>query len=337
MQHFTTSLKSEIFAREMQVEELVRNTSFWTCIVANHVPVAVSDIPEGTVLFTIPRSAIINIATSRLAKLAPSIFTEAQRLGEDYDSESDGEPGAQPPDQWLCLILVLMYECLNLSTSPWAPYLGVLPSDFETPMFWTQDQLSELQASAVVDKIGKEQADDMFRSKILPIVHKYDTLFYPDDRRLSEDALISLAHRIGSTIMAYAFDLETEEEASTPEGEDDWVEDKEGQIMMGMVPMADILNSDAEFNAHVNHGEQSLAVTSLRAIEAGEEVLNYYGPHPNSDLLRRYGYVSPKHGRYDVAELSWELILSVTKDALNVGDSTWGAAVGSRPASVTQT
>ena len=44
--------------------------------------------------------------------------------------------------------------------------------------------------------------------------------------------------------MAYAFDIEAEDES---EEEDGWVEDKESRTL-GMVPMADILNADAEFN-----------------------------------------------------------------------------------------
>ncbi|KAJ2891614.1 set domain protein [Zalerion maritima] len=290
--------------------------------------IAVSDIPEDTTLFTIPRTAIINTVTSQLSSLAPSVFAESQQLGEEDGSESDGEPGAQVPDQWLSLILVMIYEYLNSTASPWKPYLDVLPDSFETPMFWSSDELSQLQASSIVDKIGKEQADEMFRSKIVPVVTKYESVFYPDGNpKLTDDSLIALAHRMGSTIMAYAFDLENEEDMAVSDEDDGWVEDKEAQVMMGMVPMADILNADAEFNAHVNHGENDLTVTSLRPIKAGEEVLNYYGPHPNSDLLRRYGYVTPKHSRYDVVELPWESTLSAVKETLAIDDNTWGKAI----------
>ena len=62
--------------------------------------------------------------------------------------------------------------------------------------------------------------------------------------------------------------------------------------------------------AHVNHGE-SLEVTALRStIPAETEILNYYGPLPSSELVRRYGYVTPEHHRYDVAEIPWSLIRS---------------------------
>lgn len=64
--------------------------------------------------------------------------------------------------------------------------------------------------------------------------------------------------------------------------------------------------------AHVNHGDDSLSVVTVRPIRAGDEVLNYYGPHPNSELLRRYGYVTPLHARHDVVELPW----SDVEDAL---------------------
>lgn len=67
-----------------------------------------------------------------------------------------------------------------------------------------------------------------------------------------------------------------------------------------------------------------MTVTSLRKIKAGEEILNYYGPHPNSELLRRYGYVTPRHSRYDVVEVPWEVVetaltneLGISEDKLN--------------------
>jgi SET domain-containing protein 6 len=70
---------------------------------------------------------------------------------------------------------------------------------------------------------------------------------------MSDEALLALAHRMGSTIMSYAFDLDNENEQSEDE-EDGWVEDREGTTPLGMVPMADILNANAEFNVcHLLH------------------------------------------------------------------------------------
>jgi SET domain-containing protein 6 len=48
----------------------------------------------------------------------------------------------------------------------------------------------------------------------------------------------------------------------------------------------------------------------IKPIAAGEEIFNDYGQLPRSDLLRRYGYVTPNYGPYDVAEISTQNLLS---------------------------
>jgi len=69
-------------------------------------------------------------------------------------------------------------------------------------------------------------------------------------------------------------------------------------------------------------------MTSLRPIETGNEVLNYYGPLPNSDLLRRYGYTSVKHRAHDVVEINWSTILDAIKIELDLRDLELSEAVG---------
>ncbi|KAI1123801.1 SET domain-containing protein [Nemania abortiva] len=290
--------------------------------------IAKTNIPEDTVLFTIPRAAIINTQTSDLAKRIPDVF--ASTALDDTDGEADDDVGetSGPPDNWVSLILVMIYEYLQGENSRWKPYFDVLPTEFNTLMWWSDKELDGLQTSAIVSKIGKDDADSMFRARVLPVVEKNPNVFYPAGaRRLSEDELILLAHRIGSTIMAYAFDLENDDEDADQENEDEWVEDRDGKILMGMVPMADILNADAVFNAHVNHEEDSLTVTAIRPITAGEEILNYYGPLGNGELLRRYGYTSIHHARYDVVELSWDLVMSALKQILAIDDAILGKAI----------
>ncbi|KAI1422526.1 SET domain-containing protein [Xylaria sp. FL1777] len=288
--------------------------------------IAKTDIAEDTVLFTIPRDAIINTQTSDLAKRLPSAF--APTIIDDTDNEADDDGGESgPPDNWISLILVMIYEYLQGERSRWHRYFDVLPTEFDTLMWWSDRELDWLQTSSIVTKIGKDDADSMFRARVLPIVENNADIFYPEGSpKLSEDELILLAHRIGSTIMAYAFDLENDDDADQEE-EDEWVEDREGKILMGMVPMADILNADAEFNAHVNHEEDSLTVTAIRPIAAGQEILNYYGPLGNGELLRRYGYTSMHHARYDVVEVPWNLVVSALKQTLAIDNTIWGEAI----------
>ncbi|CAI0648648.1 unnamed protein product [Colletotrichum noveboracense] len=277
--------------------------------------IATKDIPAETTLFTIPRKSIINVETSELPKKIPQVFTGND--GDDEDMENE------PLDSWGSLILVMIYEFLQGAASPWKPYFEVLPEKFDTLMFWESSDLEHLKGSVVLSKIGKEEADEMFRSRILSVIAANPAIFYHEGSSpLGEAELLQLAHRMGSIIMAYAFDLDNEEEPEQEE-DDEWIEDRDGKTMLGMVPMADILNADAEFNAHVNHGDDELTVTALRPIPAGEEIFNYYGPHPNSELLRRYGYVTPKHSRYDVVEIPWDLVQASVSEHLKIGDDVW--------------
>ncbi|KAI0445099.1 SET domain-containing protein [Xylaria telfairii] len=318
--HWFNALPGASFHPDIEIRDLRQNHRGRGIIAKN-------DIPEDTVLFTIPRTAIISTQTSDLAKRIPDVFTTT--VLDDADGEADDDDGATtgPPDNWVSLILVMIYEYLQGDKSRWRRYFDVLPTEFDTLMWWSDKELDWLQASSIVAKIGKDDADSMFRARILPIIEKNSTVFYPEGSpKLSEDELILLAHRIGSIIMAYAFDLENDDEEADQEGEDGWVEDREGKVLMGMVPMADILNADAEFNAHVNHEEDSLTVTAIRPIAAGQEILNYYGPLGNGELLRRYGYTSVHHARHDVVELPWDLVMAALKRTLAIGDEIWGKA-----------
>lgn len=283
--------------------------------------IATSDIPPETDLFTIPRNAIISIETSDLAKKLPDLFRYPNvNYNEDGDDDDDqDEKDAQDlPTSWLHLILILLHETLRSPPSSWQPYLSILPSqpsDFTTPIFWNEADLAHLQSSSLVSKIGRAKADSIFRTRILTTVQANAPTFYgisDSSQYLSDEDLATKCHVIASLIMSYAFDLQPDEDddSSNENNEDGWTEDRNSSSAstMGMIPVADLLNADAEFNAHLSHGSDHLTMTSLRTIHAGEEVLNYYGPLPNSELLRRYGYTSAKHARYDIVDISWDLV-----------------------------
>jgi SET domain-containing protein 6 len=142
----------------------------------------------------------------------------------------------------------MIYEYLQGEKSQWKPYLDILPTNFDTPMFWSEAELKELEGTVLTHKIGKQSSDEKLLSRVVPVVMQNSSIFYPEgSSQLSETEVLSLAHRMGSTVMAYAFDLENEED-DVEEEEDGWVVDKDAQRMLGMVPMADILNANADFN-----------------------------------------------------------------------------------------
>lgn len=213
----------------------------------------------------------------------------------------------------------MLYEYLNGDASNWAPYFSVLPTEFNTLMYWSDDELAELQASAVVHKIGKESAEEMFREQLLPVIKEFAEIFFSGDERAAQRAEemrdehnIKLMHQMGSLIMAYAFDVEPAVTKKEVDEEGFAEEDEDEALPKGMVPLADMLNADADRNnARLFYEAQYLDMKALKPIRAGEEIFNDYGSLPRSDLLRRYGYITDNYAQYDVVEIPMDVVTSL--------------------------
>jgi SET domain-containing protein 6 len=210
----------------------------------------------------------------------------------------------------------MLYEYHNGPASNWAPYFAVLPTEFNTLMFWSEDELAELQASAVVNKIGKEGADEVFTEQLLPVIEEFAEIVFSGDERAKDRAKemrspenLELMHKMGSLIMAYAFDVEPATPSKEVDDEGFAEEEEDAALPKGMVPLADMLNADADrCNARLFYEKDFLEMKALRPIPAGEEIFNDYGSLPRSDLLRRYGYVTDNYAQYDVVEIPAELV-----------------------------
>ncbi|KAF8629219.1 hypothetical protein AX17_005802 [Amanita inopinata Kibby_2008] len=259
--------------------------------------VAIQHIPEEHVLFSIPR----HLALSTRNSLLPSQFglNEWKRLQLDKG--------------WAGLILCMMWEQAKGPSSKWSEYLAVLPDKFDTPMLWDNEDLQELQGTSVVEKLGKGEANEEYKTKIVPAIQGRPDLF-PSDTWSSAYSL-SMYHIMGSRILSRSFHVERwhadsgDSEANdllgdtsdsihdvpmdSPENEesDDDVEG-ENPSDVAMVPMADMLNARyGSENAKLFYEQTCLKMVSTRSIHEGEQVWNTYGDLPNAELLRRYGHV----------------------------------------------
>ena len=226
---------------------------------------------------------------------------------------------------------MLLYEFLKDDAIQWRPYLDVLPNDdrFDTLVYWSDGELEELQASAIRGKIGKTDAEEMFRRDILPVIEAHPDVFYPQSisahQRPDQSQLIRLCHRMASTIMAYAFDSQSESEAREPDEEGYVTDDEDASQAKVMLPLADLLNADVNFNAHVFSDERGLTMRTTRDVHAGEELLNDYGPLPRAELLRRYGYITDRYSAYDVVEIPLSLVLEHVHAAAQWSDADLSA------------
>lgn len=59
---------------------------------------------------------------------------------------------------------------------------------------------------------------------------------------------------------------------------------------------------------------------TICAVASGFELFNDYGPLPRSDLLRRYGYITPNYAQYDVVEIGSPLIIDKASASLEDAD-----------------
>lgn len=89
-----------------------------------------------TVLFTIPRPILLSTQTSAL----PSLLGK-----EDWTLLGKG---------WTGLILCMMYEEARGEASPWCGYLRDLPTNFDTLIYWSEEELDMLQSSTIRSKLS---------------------------------------------------------------------------------------------------------------------------------------------------------------------------------------
>ncbi|KAL9129133.1 MAG: hypothetical protein Q9217_002343 [Psora testacea] len=253
---------------------------------------ATRDIEKDEELFTLPLSDVLTTENSALNSTLQGKLSRLQT--------------------WDALVLTMIYEDGRGKDSTWWPYLSILPTEFDTLIYWSTSELAELQGSAVVGKIGKDEADEHFRNDLFPIVQTDPTLFGRHAKAFTgsnaEADFVRLGHRMATLILAYGFDLEP-----VISSEDDEEENEDANLPVdlekGMVPLADLLNADGDLNnAHLVQNETSMTMTAIDKITSGQQIFNDFRHIPRSDLLRRYGYVTDNYKNWDVVELPLTVI-----------------------------
>lgn len=225
---------------------------------------ATADIPAEATLFSIPRNLVLSTTTASLpSKLSPQEWASVNEHG------------------WCGLILCLLYEAALGSQSRWAPYFALLPTEFNSLMWWSEAELEELKGSMVLDKIGRQAAEQDYHQYVVPLLRKRSDVFQTvgDESKFSVHAY----HVMGSLILSRSFnvdpaghDAEDDDEEQQqhtdvsmasgssnigdvtghsdqladedPNGEDSDGEEEASAGHVAMVPFADILNAKSGAN-----------------------------------------------------------------------------------------
>ncbi|OCH87879.1 SET domain-containing protein [Obba rivulosa] len=152
--------------------------------------IALRDIPEGHTLFCIPRDLTLSLRTSSL----PAKF------GKDVWKHHELHNG------WAGLMLCMMWEESLGASSKWSGYLSSLPTAFTTPMFWTEEDIQELKGTAVVGKIGRDDAERDYHQKLIPAMKSRPDLF--PEELIPQYYSLERYHMMGSRILSRSFHVE---------------------------------------------------------------------------------------------------------------------------------
>lgn len=232
----------------------------------------------------------------------------------------------------------MMYEYLRTTT--WKPYFALLPTQFDSLMFWSDEELAELQGSTVLSKIGRDEADQAFVETVKPLVEKHANVFGDP-----KDYSAELFHRMGSLVLSRSFHVdskpENDDEEKEDEDSDDEEEEREDVADVAMVPFADILNAKSGADnvrtsllykgadrpltsanapqARLFYEPTTLNMMSTSHIPAGAQIYNTYADPPNSDLLRRYGHVDEVNDS-DLVEVGLETVVDLVGEARGMSE-----------------
>jgi hypothetical protein len=181
-------------------------------------------------------------------------------------------------DSFTGLVLLLMFETQN-PDSFWRQFLALLPSQFDTPLFWSDNDLEILQPTPMYSEMVylKEFLQLSYQKYVFPWISQFSILKGVD---FSFDRFLWAI----STVWNRAY----------------WID--QDDTLPGIVPLADMLNHSPHpgLAPHIGYGKchyqfdsrsTCFTVISCDVVPPGQEVFTTYGHKDNENLLSDYGFV----------------------------------------------
>lgn len=239
---------------------------------------AAAPISEGDALLSIPFTAMMSRRTAEDSELGPWLVSSAR--ARDITATNE-------------MALHLLYELVQPS-SHWRPYLNVLPESIPTTLFYTEEEMAELQSSSLVafTRQRRENAKIHFENIVMPLTDggMQQNCLSDDEFSDDEDEEAPLRDATLQQWM-WALSILWSRAFSVKIG---------GEDMGALVPFADLFNAQppGELTArpHVRAELEGskLIYYAVRDIAKDEEILMPYGKlklHSNAQLLMGYGFV----------------------------------------------
>jgi SET domain-containing protein 6 len=102
--------------------------------------------------------------------------------------------------------------------------------------FWSQEELAELKGSMVLNKIGKEEADEEFENTVKPFVEEHKAVFGNPADYTGE-----LFHLCGSWVLSRSFHVDTKEDEEKEDEDSDDEEEEREECVLSLLFMLNTL------------------------------------------------------------------------------------------------
>lgn len=298
--------------------------------------IATEDIAKGEILFELYRESILNIDTASFTKLRPENRDILLSLNQWQ--------------ALIICVSYEWYLGKASEYLPYLSVLPLTTQDFHSLMLWSDEELKLLKPSTVIHRIGRSSAEEMYAMLVADIIPEklaFPELaeFLTEERFHIVASLImsysfDVDHPEEVELIGKALEAtekqgeretngEIEKELDEAElekrlaelGEEDSDDDERAEALeesvgndtcyKSMVPLADTLNSNTTlYNATLKYEKTKLVMMAEKDIKKGEQIFNIYGELPNSEILRKYGYVELPSSRFEFTEVTLDSVIS---------------------------
>ncbi|CAL5088390.1 unnamed protein product [Urochloa decumbens] len=151
----------EDFRRWLSSQGAVEGKAFPAAVPEGLGLVAARDLPRGEVVAEVPKK----------------LWMDADAVAASDIGRACGGGGGLRP--WVAVALLLLREVARGADSPWAPYLAILPRQTDSTIFWSEEELLEIQGTQLLSTtVGvKEYVQSEFESVEAEIINANKDLF----------------------------------------------------------------------------------------------------------------------------------------------------------------
>uniref|UniRef100_A0A1I7ZK58 protein-histidine N-methyltransferase n=1 Tax=Steinernema glaseri TaxID=37863 RepID=A0A1I7ZK58_9BILA len=257
--------------------------------------VASGNLDSGNVVVRVPVSAILSVDKAQKSDMLRRVYEN-----DDLVSKMDN----------VCLSLMLACEKLKGEKSEWAPYINMLPANFETPLYFTDEQLESLKPSPLYDEalhfyrnIARQYI--YFLLKVALTSHRSE-FNNPLKKKGESPVFVNTPFTVNNfSYQLYRWCVSC---VSTRVNVIPSEDKRKPKMLTCLIPFMDmanhLLNIDAKEEAVYFDAEgQYAGIITQKSYKAGEPVYIHYGKRSNWQFFLHNGFVPEQPNPYDIYKL----------------------------------